>query len=248
MIGGAFVGGAVIRTFGIAAGFWFLTAASLAAATAFGLSAIPTEPAAPNIARKGALREGVRYALGTEPMRSLLVLTVIMGMAIAVSVLLLPELARDVLDQDSLGAGMLTAAMSVGMILTALLLASVWTPRRPGLLVLVLLSTTLGGGLILIGVSESFPFTMAVAFCWGAAGGIVMTLMRTLMQSNTPPELMGRVMGIAATAQQGAFPVAAALLFVLVSATSVPATFVITGVTFGVLIWFAAARPYVRDL
>jgi MFS family permease len=248
MIGGAFAGGAVIRSFGIAAGFWFLTAASLGAAIAFGVSAIPTEPAAPDTERKGALREGVRYALGTEPMRSLLMLTVITGMAISVSTLLLPELARDVLGQDSLGAGMLTAAMSVGMILTALLLASVWTPRRQGLILLTLLGTTLGGGLIMIGLSRSFVLTMVVAFFWGAAGGIVMTLMRTLLQGNTPPELMGRVMGLSATAQQGAFPVAAAILFVLVSATSVPATFVITGVAFGVLVWLAAIRPHVRNL
>jgi MFS family permease len=248
IIGGAFIGGGVIKVFGISGGFWFLTVTSLLAAVVYWLTPIPSEPAVPDADRRGAIMQGIRYALGSEPLRSLLMMAFIIGMATSVSVLLLPELARDVLGQDSLGAGILTAAMSIGMMSTALLLASVWKPKRPGLLVVVVLGGALGGGLVAIGLSRTFALTMLIVFIWGACGGIVLTLLRTLTQQHTPPEMMGRVMGLASTAQNGAFPVSALLLVFLVSTTSISTAFVICGVIFGVLVWLSAIRPHVRKL
>ena len=131
---------------------------------------------------------------------------------------------------------------------TALLLASVWKPKRPGLLVVVVLGGALGGGLVAIGLSRTFALTMLIVFVWGACGGIVMTLLRTLTQQHTPPEMMGRVMGLAATAQNGAFPVSALLLVFLVSTTSISTAFIFCGVIFGALVWLSAIRPHVRKL
>ena len=248
IIGGAFIGGGVIKVFGLSGGFWFLTIASLVAAVVYWLTPIPSVPAAPDVERRGAIMRGVRYALGNEPLRSLLIMTFIIGMATGVSILLLPEMARDVLGQDSLGAGTLTAAMSVGMMTTALLLASVWSPKRPGLLVTIVLGAALGGGLVAIGLSRTFALTLLIVFIWGASGGIVMTLLRTLTQQHTPPEMMGRMMGLAATAMNGAFPLSALLLVILVSTTSISTAFIVFGVVFGALVWLSAIRPYVRKL
>jgi MFS family permease len=248
IVGGAFIGGGVIKVFGMSGGFWFLAAASLLAAVVYWLTPLPSAPAAPDAERRGAIMRGVRYALGTEPLRSLLIMTFIIGMATGVSILLLPELARDVLGQDSLGAGTLTAAMSIGMMATALLLASVWSPKRPGRLVVVVLGGALGGGLVAIGLSRTFALTMLIVFIWGAAGGIVMTLLRTLTQQHTPPEMMGRMMGLAATAMNGAFPLSALLLVILVSTTSISTAFIFFGVVFGALVWLSAIRPHIREL
>ncbi|MAT05043.1 MAG: hypothetical protein CL424_08370 [Acidimicrobiaceae bacterium] len=181
-------------------------------------------------------------------MRSLLAITGVFGIAIATSSLLLPEFARDVLGKDSLAASALNVAMSIGMMITALLLATRWTPSRPGLVLTFFTAIPLGGGLIAIGLSREYVVTALCGFLWGLSGGIAMTLLRTLTQHHTPPELMGRVMGLVAVAQNGAFPITALVLFGLVAATSVATAMVVIGVLCCVLIWLIVARPTVRAL
>ena len=247
-IGGAFIGGGVIQLFGISAGFWLLAIASGLAWLRYFMTPLPDQLAGANTQRRGAIREGARAALGTEPLRSLLAFTFIMGLAITTSVLLLPEFARDVLGKESFAAGALNAVMSIGMMGTSFVLATRWTPRRPGMVLTIFAGFFLGGGLIAIGSSRVYLVTVLFSFLWGMSGGIMMTLLRTLTQVNTPPELMGRVMGLAAMAQNGAFPIGSLMLFGLVSVTSVANTMVISGVICTAAIWLVSIRPHIRRL
>jgi len=247
-IGGAFIGGGVIQLFGISAGFWMLAIASALASLRYMRTPLPDQLAGANQIRRGAIREGARIALGTEPLRSLLAITFTMGIAITTSVLLLPEFARDVLGKESFAAGALNAFMSIGMMGTSFVLATRWTPSRPGLVLTLMAGLFLGGGLIAIGSSRIYLLTAIFAFLWGMSGGIAMTLLRTLTQVNTPPELMGRVMGLAAMAQNGAFPIGALMLFGLVSVTSIASTMVIAGAICTASIWLISARPHIRRL
>lgn len=245
-IGGVFLGGAVIQFFGVAAGFWLLTVAGVLGVISFSAASLPANAAPPM--RRGAIREGARIALGTQPLRSLLGITTVMGLAITTSTLLLPEFARDVLDTESLAASALNVFMSVGMMITSMVLATRWTPNRPGLVLTAASIVLLGGGLVAIGSSRSYVIAGLFAFGWGMSGGIAMTLLRTLTQTNTPPELMGRVMGLSAMAMNGTFPIGALLLFGLVSATSVSSTMVIVGLLCAIAASLIAARPHVRQL
>lgn len=245
-IAGVFLGGAVIQMFGVASGFWLVTIAGLFGVAVFATTSLPGRAATSD--RRGAIREGARIALGTEPLRSLLGITTVMGLAIATSSLLLPEFARDVLGTQSLAASGLNVFMSIGMMITSMVIATRWTPSRPGLVLTVFSIVPLGGGLIAIGLSRVYLVAALFGFMWGLAGGVAMTLLRTLTQVNTPPELMGRVMGLASMAQNGAFPIGALLLFGLVSATSVSTAMVIAG-------WICVAgsaaialRPHLRSL
>ena len=106
----------------------------------------------------------------------------------------------------------------------------------------------LGGGLIAIGFSREYAVTALFCVMWGLAGGVAMTLLRTLTQMNTPPELMGRVMGLSMMAQNGAFPIGAVILFGLVSVTSVSTTMVIAGFICVACTSAIAMRPHVRRL
>ena len=245
-IAGVFLGGVVIQVFGVAAGFWLITIAGVLGALVFSRTSLPDRAAPVN--RRGAIREGARIALGTEPLRSLLGITAVLGLAIATSTLLLPEFARDVLDKESLAASALNVCMSVGMISTSMLIATRWTPSRPGLLLAVFSTFSLGGGLVAMGLSRSYVITALCAFGWGLCGGVVMTTLRTLTQVNTPPELMGRVMGLAAMAQNGSFPLGALLLFGLVSVTSVSGAMIISGVICMIACGLMSLRPHVRRL
>lgn len=245
-IAGVFLGGVVIQVFGVAAGFWLVTIASVLGAAVISRTPLP-DHAAP-VERRGAIREGARLALGSEPLRSLLGITTVFGLAIATSMLLLPEFARDVLGQESLAASALNVCMSVGMMITSMIIATRWTPRRPGLVLTIFATVAMGGGLIALGASRQYWVTALVAFAWGMNGGVAMTTLRTLTQVSTPPELMGRVMGLAATAQNGSFSFGALLLFGLVSATSVSSAMIIAGCICIVANGLIAMRPHVRSL
>lgn len=246
VIAGVFLGGAVIQVFGVAAGFWLVAAAGVLGAVRFATMHLPD--GAPPTDRRGAIREGLRIGLGTEPLRSLLGITAVLGLAIATSTLLLPEFARDVLGKESLAASALNVFMSIGMVTTSMLLATRWTPSRPGLVLTVFSVTVIGGGLIAIGASREYAVTALFSVMWGLGGGVGMTLLRTLTQVHTPPELMGRVMGLSMMAQNGAFPIGAALLAVLVSATSVSTAMIIAGVICSCGTGLIALRPHVRSL
>ena len=248
VISGTFVGGAMIQVFGIGAGFWLLAVASALGALRFGTCPLPDGLAGDGVDRHGAIREGISIALGNEPLRSLLALTAVFGIAIAANTLLLPELARDVLGTESLAASALNVVMSLGMVSTSMLLALRWSPARPGRVLSIVTTIALGGGLIAIGSSTAYLPAAIFAFLWGITGGIAMTLMRTLTQVHTPPELMGRVMGLAATAQNGAFPIGALILVFLLNATSVGTAMVLSGVFCTICCAVIAARPHIRSL
>ena len=245
-LGGIFLGGAVIQAFGLEAGLWLLTAASLGGIIIHQRTPIPPHEA--STVRQGAIRNATKIAFRTEPLRSLLALTIVLGIVITASTLLLPEIARDVLGTQSLAASALNVAMSVGMITTSMLVATRWQPTRRGRALALATGSAMGTGLIALGLSKNYLLTLFICVCWGLTGGIAMTMMRTLMQTHTPPELMGRVMGLASTAQNGSFPLAAAVLFALVSATSVPTAMVITGVLCSVAVWSIVFRRTIRDL
>lgn len=246
IIAGVFLGGAVIEAFGIAAGFWLLVVASGLGVVVYRRTPLPDQPL--TTARRGAIRHAAGIALRTEPMRSLLALTGVLGLVIAASTLLLPELARDVLGTGSLAASALNVCMSLGMVSTSMYLATRWTPARPGLVLAVTTSAALGTGLVAIGASRVYALTALFCVVWGLSGGIAMTLMRTLLQLHTPPELMGRVMGLSAMAQNGAFPIGALALFGLVTLTSVSTAMIVAGIVCSVLVWIIVLRPTIRSL
>lgn len=244
---GIFVGGAVMQAFGTSAGFVLLTVACSLGVLVSRRPSVP-ERLVGAAARRGTIRDGLRIALGTEPLRSLLAMTAVFGIAIATTMLLLPEFARDVLGQESLKASLLNVCMSIGMMTTSMLLATRWTPRRPGLLLVAFSATTLGMGLMAIGSSRTYVVTAIACAGWGLCGGIAMTMLRTLTQASTPPEVMGRVMGLAALAQNGMFPVTAIVLFGLVAAFGVASSMVLIGGLCCVLMSVIGVRPHVRAL
>ena len=248
MILGAFLGGGIIALFGVAAGFWVIAVSSALAAMQYSRTPLPSSPPAAGVHRRGAVREGMRIGLGTEPLRSLLGLTFVIGMAIAAVTLLLPAVAREVLEVGAFGAGLLNAAMGLGMMVISLVVAARPAPARPGLVLVVLLVATLGTGLILLGWSRNYALTLAIIFGWGAIGGVTMALLRTLIQEHTPAPMMGRIMGLSALAMQGAFPIGSIVLFVLVRATGLTSALVVAGALCTVAVAAIAIRPQVRCL
>lgn len=219
---GAVVGGGTIAVAGVGGAFAVLGVLQALAALAMSRVHLDARAQEPRRGMRGDIGEGVRFALGNEPIRSLLGIGLLAGLTWGVVTILLPEMSKDVLGQGAFATSLLFAALGVGLFGTSMLLASRHHIARPGLLIAVAISVGLGGGVLAMGFSRSYVLTLVVMLLWGVGGGTSMTLQRGLLQRHTPDALMGRVMALASLAMLGSFPVAAGAAAVL-TATLGPA-------------------------
>jgi MFS family permease len=157
------------------------------------------------------IREGLAFIVGSGGIRVLVALLMVFGLLmIGPFQALLPVLARDRLGRDALDTGLMFASLGTGMLFTSIVLASTRGLRRKGL---VFTCNYIAGGLgfVAIGWSTSYALTLAVLFVWGMGGGLFINLNQTLIQTNSPHELMGRVMSVHTLAFVGIGPLGALL-------------------------------------
>ncbi len=227
---GAVAGGGAIGVGGIGGAFALLAVLQAIAAGAMFRVRLAARAQQPRLGMRGDIGHGLRFAFGNEPVRSLLLIGLLMGFIWGIVSILLLEVAKNDLGADAFQTSLLFSALGVGLLGTSLLLASRQHLRRPGLLLACSVSTLLGGGVLVMGLSTSYALTLFVMLAWGIGGGITMTLQRTLLQRHTPDELMGRVMSVNAFALIGSFPVAAAVASVLSSTVGSADGLAVTGV------------------
>jgi MFS family permease len=140
-----------------------------------------------------SLGEGVVFVFKHRLVLSALSLdlfAVLFGGAVA----LLPVFAAEILKVGPEGLGVLRAAPAVGSVLMGLWLAH-HPPRRAGFM---LLCCVAGFGLCWMGfaVSVSFWLSLALLGLAGAMDNVSVVLRGTLIQTLTPPEMMGRVQAV----------------------------------------------------
>ena len=227
---GAVVGGGTIALAGIGGAFAVLAVLQVLAAVAMSRVHLVARSTGPRRGMRGDIGEGIRFVIGTEPLRSLLGVGMLAGFMWGIVSVLLPEVARDVLGLDAFRASLLFASLGIGLMATSMLLASRQHIARPGLLIAIALSSGLGACVVVMGLSRSYALTLAVMLVWGIGGGTSMTLQRGLLQRQTPDELMGRVMGVNALTMIGSFPLAAGVASGLSSAMGPADALVVTGV------------------
>ncbi len=227
---GPAVAGLAIGWVGVA-GCFYLNAVSFLAAIA-GLAAIqagrrPSVHRAEESSVREDLREGLAYVVHT-PLVWLVVLLVALvgtfGMNMAV---LVPVLARDVLQVGAAGFGLLTSIAGVGSLAAALLIA--FTHRIPGIRVLTGAAAALGLAEIALGGVRQF---VPAALTLGVAGFSMIaftTLSNTVLQLVTPDGLRGRVMSVYATVFAGTTPLGSLFAGAVAQASGVGASFFVGG-------------------
>ena len=107
---------------------------------------------------------------------------------------LLPVFAKEVLHVGPVGLGYLIAVRQAGGLLGLALLANLRDYRRKGLLMFII-ATAFGVGLMAFSISSAMVYFIAVLAAVNACAMSVDTLYKTLMQSNVPDEQRGRAMG-----------------------------------------------------
>jgi MFS family permease len=249
MLAGAVLGGAAITMAGTGGAMALLAAISLLAA--IGMAGVRLPDRAPAATERPMLAEtldGMRFALGREPLRSMLVVGFVASASWGVVQLVLPDVLRTDLGQDAFTASLVFAALAVGMFGTTLVISNRDHIARRGLTLAIPFACFLGPMIVVMGLSRSYLVTMGAMFIWGITGGIAMTLQRTILQQSTPDDYMGRVMGCNAFAMTGSYPVAAGMVAICAAAVGGAGTLVLLGCVATVVASLVVWRPAVRQI
>lgn len=231
LIIGPATAGPVIKIWGIQGAFWLQ-----AALYGIGfLVLLPLRVPDRIISQRKKLREeifqGLSFINGHEAVRSFYVLlsasTVFM---MAPWIVLGPQIAREQAGASGSQTTALFALLGVGQFLTSMAIMRFNHKMvRKGMWFMCGLcwGSTVQ---ILLGQSQSIPVMGLFLFLWGIGGGLYMNLNQTLIQNNTPPEVMGRVMAIHSLLMSGLAPAGALIAgFVARRIDSAPFIFSLCG-------------------
>lgn len=187
---------------------------------------------------RSTLTAGVEFAWRTPTVLwALVLLAGIFLFAMNFSTLL-PLFAHDALALDGAGYGALFAAMGIGALAAALLLA--FMGSRP------ILALILGSGaafavfLVLLGLSRSPVMAYPLMVGNGFFGMLLVNGLNGVVQWHVPDELRGRVMALWVTVFAASVPGGALLAGVVAERWGSPAGFVLGGLLFGAVLAFVA--------
>lgn len=241
---GPAVGGLIVGTLGIAACYWLNAVSFIAVIGGLALmrpaDLYPSRQAARgNVV--GQIAEGIRY-VATTPDAALVVLLVgVIGMLGYNFTVLLPLVARYVLDWGPAGFGILTSAMGVGSLIAALAVAYAGRPSERTLLIGAAVFSAL---FFALGLSHWGIVTVPVLVALGGASIVFTSTANTRLQLVAPPELRGRVMSIYSLLFMGTTPIGGLIIGVLAESVGVQLTVALlaVGCGAGVLIAIIYAR------
>jgi len=139
------------------------------------------------------LREGISYALRTPATRMVILMAVFIGMFGFNFIVMLPLVARYVVDGGSVELGFLMASLGLGAVLAALVLAG---GRRASHRTIFLGAAAFSVLLGAVALSEWFVLTLFFLLLLGMALASFAATSNTAMQLATPDHLRGRVMAL----------------------------------------------------
>ncbi len=156
---------------------------------------------------KESLIEGYRSVRESPYMSRVVILNFAIGAFFMGSyIVTVPLIVREVYAGTSQQIAWINIANSIGFILTIMALLRLGDVHRQGravLLALILGAIILGVG----GLGLGFASLVVVIFLWGSCGGVAMTLLRTIMQEQSPDDQRSRMMAFHSFAFMGAGPV-----------------------------------------
>jgi MFS family permease len=241
------VAGLLIARFDVGVAF-FLNGVSFIAVLA-ALLAIRTE-GRPDPAGRLGVRQGligaVSYAASTPPVAFTLALLVVVSVLALNYNLVVPLIARDVLNEGAQGFGLLMSSLGAGAIAGALGVA-VLRRGRPPFSLLAGSGAVLCAGAIVLATARQFTVAMVVLAALGCVQIIFSTGCNTALQLIAPDALRGRVMGLYAMAFAGVTPFGSLLIGTMAERLGVRAACALGGATgliaVSALVLVARRRP-----
>jgi MFS family permease len=250
MIGPATAGPA-IAIWGIEGAFWLQAVLYLIGFVVL----IPLQlPPRHNTTRRRLREEifgGINFIRGHAAVKSFyLLLSSSVLFMMAPWIVLGPQIAKEQAGASGSQTTLLFALLGVGQFVTSMFIMR-FNHRmvRKGLWFMIALC---GGGSvqILLGQSQSIPVMGAFLLAWGVCGGFYMNLNQTLIQNNTPPHVMGRVMAIHSLLMSGLAPLGALFVGIIARGIdSAPITFSVAGTLMVITaVYFIATRRHLHAM
>jgi predicted MFS family arabinose efflux permease len=225
---GPAIGGLLIAAVGVAPCFLFNAVSFVAVIVALAVMRTgELRPSKPVPREPGQVREGLRYVWRTPALRTpLLMMAVVSTLAYNYSVVL-PLLTKDVYGRGGGAYGALSAAMGVGALAGALLMAS---KARPSRRLLVNSTFAFGAVTLLLAIAPGYLWGLALLVPLGAAGVLFISTTNSLLQLNADDTMRGRVMALWAVVFLGSTPIGGPLTGLIVRGFGVRAAVAVGGV------------------
>ena len=158
----------------------------------------------------------------------------------------IPLHIREIYDGTSVDLAIANGLNSLGLVLVIFTLLKRGDIKRQGRALLI----AHGLGAVFLGCASAvsqFSVFGLFLFCWGACGGIAMSMSRTVMQELAPEDQRGRVMGFFSFSFMGAGPIGALGLGFLVEQLGSSATIAIAGIgMFAIAVFMGIWTPLWR--
>lgn len=223
------IGGLLIAGLGVQGAFVVVAALYLGSgAFMMRLPSLRVEREATQLRRD--LRDGLRFVSGNPVLRLILPVFAVANLfVLGLVAVAIPSLVKLVLDGGASALGLVSGAFGLGLVAGTISMSRfpAWTRQSlSGLFCLFALSDV---ALACVGLAGSVP-AAAVAFAVsGFFIGPASTLYQATLQTITPPELLGRVTGLARSISFGLEPASGAIVGVAANAFSAGAVLVAGG-------------------
>jgi len=207
---GPAIAGILLATVGEAGCFWINAVSYIAVIASIWRMDLPAKPHVPFVPKRAVetMREGVRYARSVPQLRNLLTLLGVTAGLGFQYMILLPVYAREILDSDSKGYGLLVSAFGLGSLVSAVIMTRKqdrWALRRN--LFIGLLAGGIGMGTF--AWSRTMPLSLAMGFLAGFGLILYVATTNTLIQITTEDRYRGRIMSLYTLMFVGTAPIGA---------------------------------------
>lgn len=187
---------------------------------------------------------GVQYLWNDQSLRMLFLILAAVNFFFTGPLLIgIPVLADQYLPEGAVAFGLLMSAFAGGSLVGILLAGILPRPRGKGMSAfLILLLVSFGVSLGFFGFIRSTWLDFALMLLLGAGNGYVAILMFTWMQTNTPKDMLGRMMSMVMLAGNGLVPISQAISGAVIK-WNLEALFVSAGALIVLVSLWAAFQP-----
>lgn len=244
---GPSIAGALIVAVGTATCFFFNSLSFLAVVIALLFIKLPPVKARANKKIFTEIKEALGYLKQNKPLAVIILLGSAMNLFVYPYLTMLSVFASNVFHSDAGDYGLLLAAVGVGAAIGSLAVASLTDARSKSRMITggtALVAVTL----VLFSLSHILWVSMLILPFVGAAQVIVNSAMTTIVQTEVPESLRGRVISVNTLASLGVLPLGNLLAGTLAQLQGAPFTVGSEAVLYGLIVLAAyLLMPRLRD-
>lgn len=188
---------------------------------------------APNATIRDSFREGVTYVRTHMVIAVLLSLFFILTVSTWPAATLMAVFAHDIFGAGAVGFGMLQSAFGAGAMIGAFGFSKVFDLTKNIYRLLIGAIIAIAGSLCIFALSPAFSLAIAAQIVLGISISTMYSLVTTLVQSDVPHELRGRILSFTSFVLIGGMPIGALLASLGVATVGARLTVLLGAIFFG---------------